>query len=415
MHPWAAGQGRLGGTLRVLFLTHRLPYPPNRGDRIRAYHLLRVIAGSAEVSLLSLVHSDEEERQARHLQALATVTTVRIPRTSNLISAAMALPGRQPLTHVLLNSPEVGRAIREMVGMRSPDVVLAYCSGMAQYLYTPPLAGLPAVLDMVDLDSEKWQALSRTANWPMHSIYRREALRLQAFEKVATDTAAATTVVNERERTAVLSINPDAAVRVISNGIDAAHFRSLKSPSDTSNVVFCGVFNYRPNEMGAIWLAKEVWPLVRRRVPSATLTLVGMDPTRNVRQLAADRSITVTGAVPDVRPYLWRSAVAAAPLAVSRGIQNKVLEALAAGLPSVVTPSVAAGLPAAVLPGCEIASTPTEFANSLTDLLNAAPADRCYRAHAACLDTLTWDSQLMPMVDLLRSVTRSESATPVLT
>jgi len=346
---------------------------------------------------------------------MATVATVRIHKTSNLISAAMALPGGQPLTHVLFNSPEVGRAVREIVCTRLPDVVLAYCSGMAQYVYRPPLAGLPFVLDMVDLDSAKWQALSHTASWPMHSIYRREARRLQAFEKVATRTAAATTVVNERERAAVLSINPEAAVRVISNGVDAEYFRTARLPSDTADVVFCGVFNYRPNEMGAIWLAKEVWPLVRGRVPRARLTLVGMDPTRAVRQLAADPSILVTGAVPDVRPYLWRSAIAAAPLAVSRGIQNKVLEALAAGLPCVVTPSVAAGLPPSVLPACTIASTPTDFANSLTDLLNAAPPERYRRANQASLDALTWDSQLTPMVDLLRSATRSQSARPVLT
>jgi glycosyltransferase involved in cell wall biosynthesis len=249
----------------------------------------------------------------------------------------------------------------------------------------------------------------------MDAIYRREAVRLQAFEKAATRTAAATTVVNERERAAVFSINPGADVRVISNGIDAEHFRTAQPPSDTSNVVFCGVFNYRPNEMGAVWLAKDVWPLVRRRVPRATLTLVGMDPTRAVRQLAADPSITVTGRVPDVRPYLWRSAVAAAPLAVARGIQNKVLEALAAGLPCVITPSVAAGLPASVLPACAIASTPTGFANSLSDLLNAAPPERYHRANEADLDRLTWNSQLSPMIELLRSAARSKAARPVLT
>jgi sugar transferase (PEP-CTERM/EpsH1 system associated) len=387
--------------MRILFLTHRLPYPPNRGDRIRAYHLLRVLARSADVQVLSLVHSATEDEHAEHLRELASIATVRVQKIANLAAATAALPGTRPLTHVLLNSSEVGRTLQKIVTDTPPDVVLAYCSGMAQYVFTPPLSAVPFVLDMVDVDSEKWAALGECSRWPMRSIYRREAGRLRQFEKQATARAAMTTVVNDRERTAVLAINAEARVRVLSNGIDADYFRPETAPSDDPNVVFCGVLNYRPNEMGAVWLAKEVWPLVLREVPRATLTLVGMDPTNAVRQLASDPSITVTGAVPDVRPYLWRSAAAVAPLTVARGLQNKVLEAIAAGLPCVVTPAVLEGLPESVRPACERAATAPQFAHALVDLLRVGPRDRRAKANAACLDSLTWETRLTPMLDVL--------------
>ena len=388
--------------MRVLVLTHRLPYPPNRGDRIRAYHLIRVLAGSMDVDVVSLVHSHDEERGANRLRDLGVrVSTAMVPQVRNLVSSLLALPGRTPLTHVLLHSPAVDGTIERMVASVKPDVVLAYCSGMAQYALRPPLSDIPFVLDMVDVDSAKWAALSRTARVPMSMIYRREASRLAEFEQAATARAAVTTVVNDRENAAVRAINPRARVETVSNGIDIASFRPTGEPSTQANVVFCGVFDYEPNEDGAVWLATEVWPRVLQRRPDATLTLIGMNPTRRVRSLASTPSIHVTGAVPDVRPYLWNAAVAAAPLFIARGLQNKVLEAIGANLPCVITPEVADGLPRSVHPACATASTAEEFAAALLSLLNSSPAERRARAARADLADLAWETQLSPMAALL--------------
>ena len=204
---------------------------------------------------------------------------------------------------------------------------------------------------MVDVDSEKWRALGHTTRGPRGWVYRREADRLSRFEREAASQAYATTVVNERERRSLLALAPDADVRVVPNGIDTAAFRAEGPPSLEPRVVFAGVFNYEPNATAAVWLAERVWPLVKRRQPDARLTLVGANPSPAVTRLASsDASIEVTGTVPRVQPYLWRSAVATAPLATARGIQNKVLEAIAAGMPVVVTPVVQEGLPSAWLP-----------------------------------------------------------------
>jgi polysaccharide biosynthesis protein PslH len=390
--------------VRVLVLTHRLPYPPNRGDRIRSYHLVKFLARHADVHVLSLVHSDEEEAQARDMRGMvASIETARVPRLTNLARAVLALPGPAPLTHVLLDGPALTPALQRLVASHPPHVVLAYCSGMARLAMAPPLDRIPFVLDMVDVDSVKWDALGRSGTVPMRLVYRREARRLRAFELASTRRAATTVVVNEREKEAMQAVNPAARVEVISNGIDVETFRRRGLPAASTNVVFCGVFNYEPNERAAVWLAREVWPLVRAQRPDATLSLVGLDPSRQVRALAADRSILVTGAVEDVRPYLWGAAASAAPLLIARGLQNKVLEAIAAGLPCVVTPPVAEGLPQDVLAACRVASDPQPFADRIVELLDLPPEHRATLAAAARIERFGWDDRLRPMLDALRS------------
>lgn len=389
--------------MRVLYLTHRLPYAPNRGDRIRSYHTLRVLAEHADVHLVSLVADAEEENKAHHLAgAAASIRTVRRSPMRNAARAIAALPFARPLTHVLLDGPAMGRALADAVHRERPDVVLAYCSGMARFAFEPPLADIPVVVDMVDVDSAKWRELATITRPPRAWIYAREARRLRAFEAHAARRAVATTFVNERERAILARRAPANRMHVVPNGIDVDAFRPLGSPAESARVVFCGVMDYAPNATAAIWLATEVWPRVTACRPDALLTLVGANPSRRVRSLAnRDRTIEVTGRVPDVRPFLWRSAVAAAPLSLARGVQNKVLEAVAAGLPTVVTPAVFDGLPAEVTSACIPAATPEEFASAILAVLSRTPAERRAVATRANVRALAWRSRLSPLIALL--------------
>jgi sugar transferase (PEP-CTERM/EpsH1 system associated) len=388
--------------MRVLFLTHRLPYAPNRGDRIRAFHLLRSLSREHEVHLVSLVHDAEEASHASGLRTMAaSVVPVRVSRAARLPAAALSLATDTPLTHVLLHSPRIVQELRALVSRARPDVVLAYCTAMARYAVEPPLAGIPWVLDMVDVDSEKWTVMGR-GHGPMALVHAREGRLLRAFERRAMASAFETAIVSERERVLLSRIAPGESAMVVPNGIDLDAFRAPGPPVEGHAVIFCGVFNYGPNEQGARWLATEVWPKVLREIPDATLWLVGMHPTKAVRALAQDPSVRVTGAVPQVQPFLWQSAVAAAPLLLARGIQNKVLEALAAGLPCVVTPQVMEGLPAPVRPGVIEAAGPDAFAAGLVKLLRLAPDERRRAASGADLSGLGWDAQLAPMMEAIR-------------
>jgi len=390
--------------VRVLLLTHRLPYAPNRGDRIRAYHLVRSIAAYADVDLVSLVHDAEEMRHVGDLGSLARVTPVRVRRVRNMALGGLAFAGRRPLTHALLDSPDIGSVLRDALEQRHPDVVLAYCSGMVRFAMEAPLAGLPYVLDLVDVDSEKWAALARTSAWPRRLVYRREATTLGAFERAAVSDAFATLVVNERERDALLALAPRCRVHVVPNGIDVAAFAPLDSPAPSANVVFCGVMDYEPNVAAASWLAREVWPLVLTQRADARLKLVGSSPARAVHSLAAaDSSVEVTGTVAAVQPYLWNAAVSVAPLQVARGIQNKVLEALAAGVPAVVSTAVFDGLPLEARAGCAVANTAHEVAGAVLELLSLDPGARRARATQADLSRLSWDSRLAGVRTILEA------------
>jgi sugar transferase (PEP-CTERM/EpsH1 system associated) len=389
--------------MNVLFLTHRLPFAPNRGDRVRAYHIIKMLARRGSVHVLSLVHDREEEAEADTLRRLGVgVTTARVRRARSLVRAAAGLPTARPLSHLLLDSAEMPAAIDRAVRACDPDVVLAYCSGMARFALEPPLDRLPLVLDFVDVDSAKWDDFAKVASPARRWLYRREARTLSAFEASAARRACAATVVTAREADALRRISPDAPVHVVANGVDAEHLAPIGAPGAAPEIVFTGVFNYGPNADGAIWFARHVWPLVRSAVPAAKLTLAGSSPRRDVQRLAAvDASIEVTGRVPDMRPYLWRSAIAIAPIFEARGVQNKVLEAAAAGLPAVITSAVRAGLPREMLRACRLADTPSDFAAAVIGLLALAPDARRAMAAEAHVQDLTWPRCLAPLGDLL--------------
>lgn len=383
--------------MRVLFLTHRLPYAPNRGDRVRARHIIRALQPHMDVELASLVHDREEADAAIQTgrEFGIPVTALPVPYVANRLRGIRALASPRPLTHTLLDSPRAHSALAGIVAARRPDVVLAYCSSMARFALEPPLAGIPFVLDMVDVDSAKWSALGASTRGPLGWVYRREARLLAAFERHVIGKARRTLVVNEREAELLRAMDPDAAVSALPLGIDVAQLAPPSPPTADLHVVFCGVMNYQPNADGVRWFAERVWPSVRRVCPRARFTIVGSTPTAAVRGLARPSSgIEVTGRVSDVRPYLWRAAVAVAPLLVARGVQNKVLEAVAAGLPAVVTSAVFEGLPNEVRGACRVADVPEEFAQHTLRLLRMSGAERRAVAARGDVAALTPERQL---------------------
>jgi len=401
--------------MRVLFLTHRLPYAPNRGDRLRAFHILRSLSSRFEVELVSLVHDEEELAQVPRVRELGLeVTAIEVPRLRNLAAGATQLAGKRPLTHILLDAPTLPRVINDIVRRRPPDVVLAFCSGMARFALEPPLSNFPLVVDLVDVDSQKWQALSQSSSWPMRWVYQREAQHLVEFEAQIAANASALFVVNEREQALMQTVLPGSNVSVAETGIDIEPHLPRTSPANRPRVVFCGVMNYVPNIDGVRWFARDVWPRVRARRPDAEFVIVGASPTAAVRRLhSAEHGIHVTGTVDDVRPYLWQSALSIAPLFMARGVQTKVLEAVAAGLPALVTTAVFEGLPKEIRPACRVADSPQAYAELTLEVLEIAPEERRRIAQSADLAPLGWDAQLRPLHDALVAASRRRHAVAV--
>jgi sugar transferase (PEP-CTERM/EpsH1 system associated) len=393
----------------VLFLTHRLPYAPNRGDRIRAWQIVRSLARQVELDLVSLVHDRDELDQADSIRRLGVrVLACPVPRVRNHLKAFVGLTGRRPVTHILLNAPTIASSIRTLVSQRPPDVVLAYCSSMARFAMQPPLSHIPLVLDLVDVDSAKWSALAAKARWPRRWLYARESRCLAKFESEAAARADATLVVNERESQVIQRLAPRASVHVVPVGVDLADVEPRSAPTEQPRVVFCGVMNYAPNVEGVVWFVREVWPLIRASRPDARFIVVGANPTAAVRRLASTRcGIEVTGTVPDVRTYLWNAAVSVAPLRIAQGVQTKVLEALAAGLPVVVTSPVSGGLPQAIAAACPVADSPQAFAQQTLSLLALTGVERRARAARDAVRHLDFETQLASLPSILNSAARN--------
>ena len=385
--------------MRILMLTQRLPFAPDRGDRLRAYHMLRRLREHAEIDLVSLVHDEDEESRVAEMRTwIDHVTALRVHPLRSYASAALSLPTSTPLTHAMLDAPGMKAALRAIVDQRPPDVVFAYCSSMARFAMQAPLDRFPFVLDFVDVDSQKWRDLAATSRPPLSLIYRREASTLGAFEAEAASRASTALVVNNREADLARALSPGANVQVLPNGVETERLRPIRPPAAQPRVVFCGVMSYAPNAEGMTWFVREVWPLVREARPDATLAIVGQGPSNAfISMCSNDPSITVTGRVADVRDWLWDSAVGIAPLHVARGVQNKALEAIAAGLPIVITEAVAGGLPPVAAYASLVANTSRRFADHVLTLLARSPEQRRAMAAASDLSTLTWSKTLEPL------------------
>ena len=312
----------------VLFLSHCVPNPPNKGEKIRAFHELTWLAARYRIHLVCFAREPEEMDAARRLNdCCASVYVELLPRATKLVAAFGRFGLGHSLTTAFYFSPRMQARVAAMV---EDDISAAvvYSSAMAQYVPKP----VPMLFDMVDVDSEKWMQYGNM-RWP-GLPYRMEGARLRKLETAFTRRAACTFLATEPEATLLRGFVPGAPVRCVENGVDFDYFDpSLLSPisdlRDRRFVVFTGAMDYYPNADGAHWFASDVFPELRRRDPALEFWIVGRNPNRSLSRLSGRNGVTVTGSVPDIRPYLQSACAVVAPLRIARGIQNKVLEALA--------------------------------------------------------------------------------------
>jgi len=343
---------------RLLFLAHRIPYPPDKGEKIRAWHMLDHLAKSWEVDLGCLVDDPRDLAHLAALRARFARVEARVVR-GKWQAAARALarlrPGA-PLSLGWFHDPALAAWVRQGLAGRRWDAALVYSSAMAPYLMGPAARrpGFRRVLDMVDVDSAKWQAYAAGAKPPMRLVWAREARTLLDLERRAALDFDCSLFVSEEEARHFLALAPDCAGRVdwVENGVDLARFDPAQAwpnpyPEGEVPIVFTGTMGYRPNVEAVVWFAGSVLPRLRKRTPPPSFWIVGANPAPAVQALAALPGVHVTGSVPDVQPFLAHAAVAVAPLKIARGIQNKVLEAMAMARPVVASPQAFEGVRAA--------------------------------------------------------------------
>ena len=405
----------------ILFLAHRPPWPPDKGDKIRSWHLLRHLAERHRIRLGAFVDDPAVGDTERELRRLCAEVFLRpLGRLRMATRAASGLARGSPLSVAAWSDPVMRRWARDRLG--SVDLAFAYSGQTAALLLDPPVPR-PWLLDLVDCDSEKWRDYAATTSGPRHLLFAREAELLLAFERRAAATAARTFLVSRAEAELLARRAPEIADRlaVLENGVDAARFAPGPPDPDpwgepgVPRLVFTGVMDYPPNVDAMRWFVGAVLPQLRRRVGRVRLAIVGARPARAIARLADPPDLLVTGRVPDVRPWLGRADVAVAPLRIARGVQNKVLEALAMARPVVATPQAAEGLHAE--PGRELllAGDAAGFAAAIAGLLRdparaaaLGAAGRAYvrRAHDWAATLAPLDAAISALFDRPRGPAR---------
>ena len=395
--------------MRILFLCHRLPFPPKRGGKIRPFNMIRHLARRHEVTVATLARSAEEMAEGRGLREHCHQLHVE-PISPVAAWGRFAVRGlsAQPATFGYFRSPALRRTIDGLLAQRGFDAILVHCSSMGAYVAQH--RGARKVMDFGDADSEKWLEYGRRAPFPLSLGFRLEGGKVSRAERWLGEHFDVCSVISPRERD-VLARHVTKPIHVIPNGVDLEYFRPRRSPGIEGGrrLIFTGNMSYRPNVDAVCHLVREILPRVRQEVPDVELYVVGMDPSPAVRRLAEPPRVVVTGRVDDVRPYFEEAAVAVAPLRVARGLQNKVLEAMAMSVPVVASPAAAAGIDAVAGRDLLVAEDPADFARAVLGLLRDSDARRRHAAagRASVEDNHDWGRVLMRLEELVVGDTRA--------
>jgi sugar transferase (PEP-CTERM/EpsH1 system associated) len=358
----------------LLLLVHRIPYPPNKGDKIRSYNLLKHLATKYRVHLATFVDDADDWQHVPAVEAMcASSHFVKLDPTRGKLRSAKGLATGKSLSLEYYRDADMKRWVARTMRERGIARVMTFCSVMAQYAEDFPAAR--RVIDFCDIDSDKWRQYAEKKKWPMSWVYRHEARSLLDYERKIAQAFDASLFVSEPEAELFRTLAPESSTRIghFNNGVDTEYFspaRAYDNPyaAGEQALVFTGAMDYWPNIDAVKWFAEHVLPRVRAAVPDARFYIVGSRPAPEVLALGSE-SIVVTGTVPDVRPYLAHGVAAVAPLRIARGIQNKVLEAMAMARPVVASNQAFEGIDAT--PGRELIVTdaPADYADSLIKLL----------------------------------------------
>ena len=394
----------------ILFLVHRAPWPPDRGDRIRSWHMFEALAKLAPVHVAALADNEADAARARDKMApLCKSLAIEVRKASRPMALMQAVLTGEPVSNRLFRSAALARQVEALIGQGSVSHIVAFSGQMAQYL--PTRFGGPVLMDFVDVDSAKFKTYAeQDKRQPLNWVHKREALMLAAYEAKVARRADASLFVSEAEAAlfrAQSGLDAD-RVRAVENGIDTDRFDPAL-PLDAVGAdegplaVFTGQMDYRPNIDAVRWFATDILPLVRARHPSARFAIVGRAPTAEVRALEKLPGVIVTGEVPDVRPWLAAADAVVAPLLLARGVQNKLLEAMAMARPVVASAAAATGIDA--VPGEHLLVTDgtDKMADAVCALFDDHPAAAAMgrAARARMIARYGWDARMAPLGELL--------------
>ena len=366
--------------LRILYLSHRFPYPPSGGAKVRAYHTIMRLADHNTVTVAAPVRDAEELAAAETLAGQGLrVETALISRAGGLVRTLRSALTGQTASRGYFRAPRLVRRVRHLIAQGEFDLVMVHSSSVAPYV--ADLVGPTKVLDFVDMDSRKWLDYTRYTGFPIRLVYALEGRSLARIERRLAAQFDLNVVATAVEAESLQAIAGTVPHTVVPNGVDLSYFQPTQDAYDPKSVCFVGRMDYFPNVHAMCRFCAKAWPQVRRAVPSARLRIVGANPTARVRELARIAGVEVTGTVEDVRPYVHAAACTVAPLEIARGTQNKLLESMALGVPVVASPLAARGVDARAPDHLLQAADPTETAQRVVELMTD-PQERARLASA---------------------------------
>jgi polysaccharide biosynthesis protein PslH len=391
--------------MRIFFISQRVPFPPDRGDKITTFNEIRHLSTKHEVHVFCLADGRRDLDNIPGLRRYAqSVTAVPVIVWTSKLRALKAMFAGGPLSVAAFNETKLHNAIGRKFAELRPDLIMIYSCNVAQYAEHFPQ--VPRIMQFAELDSSRWGQFARRSRPPLRWVYAIEQRRFFAYEQHIARTFSHTLVCTAAEQRDFERLIPGVPVSLVGNGVDLDYFRSRGVPKRPGSIVFTGVMDYFPNIDAVVWFCDKVLPIVQRQIPAAGLTICGSRPAAAVRHLAKRRGVTVTGRVPDTRPYLDGAEVFVAPLRMARGIQNKLLEALAMGLPCVASKAAATGTVVANGEGILAADNPEEFAEHVMRLLrdSAFRAAMAGKARATAEANYRWDGQMARLDRVIETV-----------
>ena len=388
----------------ILFLVHRIPYPPHKGDKIRSWQLFRHLSERFDIHLGCFIDDPGDWRYVDELRAKCkSAHFVKLNPLFAKIRSARGLLSGEPLSMPYYADSSMRRWVNEI--RKQPLVAeVAFSSSIAPYIQKP-VGERPRIVDLCDADSAKWSQYAEKKSGPMAWVYAREGRRLATAEREIISRADAAFAISDSEA----KVLAPSGVHWFGNGVDvdffnpAQKFTKLPVPAD---IVFVGAMDYWANIDAVQWFLENCFPKIRQARPETTIAIVGARPPESLAKLSGRRGVTVTGRVDDVRPWLSESKIAIAPMRIARGVQNKVLEAMAIGKAVVATSDAAEGIAVDKESEIVIADGAAFFSEAVVLLLQDSDrrAALGVKARAKILSDYTWSKQLQRFDEIVNPI-----------
>lgn len=360
--------------MKILYVCHRFPFPPKRGGKIRPFNMIRHLSQRHSVTVCSIARSEAEAEEGAGIAPHCERYEMgRVSNPVQVLRMVARLPTPVPSSMGFFWSQALADKINTLLEAERFDLIFVHCSSVAQYV--SHVRGIPKILDFGDMDSQKWLEYVRYKPFPLKLGYWLEGSKMEREERRLATRFDLCTATTRGEWETLESYRTGVATDWFPNGVDAEFFKPDGEGYDPETISFIGRMDYYPNQECMFDFCERTWPLLRARRPGMKLLIVGADPSPAVRKLSELPGVTVTGSVPDVRPYVLRSAAMVAPLNIARGTQNKILEAMAMGVPVASSKVAAAGVDAVAGEHLLVADTPQAYAEAILRIVDD-PAER---------------------------------------